>query len=50
MAVDTHHVDSVADLQERLYTVAPGTTVQLHVERGAGQAVVAVKLADTPGG
>jgi S1-C subfamily serine protease len=49
-AVDTHRVDSVADLQERLYTVAPGTTVQLHVERGAGQTVVAVKLADAPGG
>ena len=24
VAVDTHRVDSVADLQERLYTVAPG--------------------------
>ncbi len=49
MAVDTHHVDSVADLQERLYTVAPDTTVQLSVERGTGQSVVAVKLANTPG-
>jgi S1-C subfamily serine protease len=50
IGVDTHRVDSVADLQERLYTVAPGTTVALHVERGAGQTVVAVKLADAPGG
>ncbi len=50
VAVDTHHVDSVADLQERLYTVAPGTTVQLHVERGAGQIVVTVTLAGSPGG
>ena len=32
VAVDAHAVDSVADLQERLYTVAPGTTVQLDVD------------------
>jgi S1-C subfamily serine protease len=48
VGVDAHRVDSVADLQERLYTVAPGTTVQLQVERGASQTVVTVKLADSP--
>ncbi|HLM95921.1 MAG TPA: PDZ domain-containing protein [Acidimicrobiales bacterium] len=50
VAVGTHPVTSVADLQERLYTVAPGTTVQLAVERGTGTAVVPVKLADSPQG
>jgi S1-C subfamily serine protease len=50
VGVDAHKVDSVADLQERLYTVAPGTTVRLQVERGAGQTVVTVKLADSPDG
>ncbi|HEY5024918.1 MAG TPA: PDZ domain-containing protein [Acidimicrobiales bacterium] len=50
VGVGTHHVDSVADLQERLYTVPPGTTVQLQVERGGGQTVITVKLADSPGG
>jgi len=50
VAVDAHRVDSVADLQERLYTVPPGTTVTLQVQRGAGQNVVTVTLADSPGG
>ena len=50
VGVDTHRVDSVADLQERLYTVAPGTSVQLQVERGTGENVVTVTLADSPGG
>ena len=50
VAVDTHPVTSVADLQERLYTVAPGTTVQLAVERATGTAVVSVKLADSAQG
>ncbi|MGD0378440.1 MAG: PDZ domain-containing protein [Acidimicrobiales bacterium] len=50
VGVDTHPVDSVADLKERLYTVSPGTTVQLEVDRGAGHSVVSVKLADTPDG
>jgi S1-C subfamily serine protease len=50
VGVDAHTVSSVADLQERLYTVAPGTTVHLVVERGPGSAVVPVTLADAPGG
>jgi S1-C subfamily serine protease len=50
VGVDTHAVDSVADLQERLYTVAPGTTVQLHVMRGSSETVVPITLADSPGG
>ena len=50
VGVDAHPVGSMADLQERLYTVAPGTTVQLAVERGTGNAVVSVTLADTPDG
>ncbi len=50
VGVDAHRVDSVADLQERLYTEAPGTTVQLQVQRGTGQTVVTVKLADSPDG
>jgi serine protease Do len=50
VGVDTHRVNSSADLQERLYTVAPGTTVKLEVERGASQSVITVKLADTPDG
>jgi S1-C subfamily serine protease len=50
VAVDTHPVDSVADLKERLYTVPPGTTVQLQVQRGTGNAVVTVKLAGSPNG
>ena len=49
VAVGTHPVASVADLQERLYTVPPGTTVQLAVVRGPGNAVVNVKLADSSG-
>jgi len=48
--VDAHRVGSVADLQERLYTVPPGTTVRLQVERGTGERVVPVTLADSPGG
>jgi len=51
VGVDTHPVGSMADLQERLYTVPPGTTVQLAVEHGGpGSAVVSVTLADTPDG
>ncbi|HUY22668.1 MAG TPA: PDZ domain-containing protein [Acidimicrobiales bacterium] len=48
VGVDTHAVSTVADLQERLYTVPPGTTVQLDVERGTASAEVSVKLADAP--
>jgi S1-C subfamily serine protease len=50
VGVDAHPVGSMADLQERLYTVSPGTTVQLAVERGPRSAVVSVTLADTPEG
>jgi putative serine protease PepD len=50
VGVDSHSVDSVADLKERLYTVSPGTTVQLEVEHGASHSVVSVQLADTPDG
>jgi S1-C subfamily serine protease len=49
VAVGTHAVTSVADLQERLYTVPPGATVQLAVVRGPGDTIVKVKLADSPG-
>ena len=49
VAVDTHGVHSVADLQERLYTVPPGATVQLAVERGPADTVMKVTLADSPG-
>ena len=49
VAVDTHLVGSVGDLQERLYTVPPGAVVQLAVERGSThKAVVTVTLADSP--
>ena len=50
VGVGTHVVDSVADLQERLYTVAPGTAVQLHMLRGGKEIVVPVRLADSPDG
>ena len=50
VGVGTHAVDSVADLQERLYTVPPGTTVQLTVVRGGKHDVVTVRLADSPDG
>jgi S1-C subfamily serine protease len=49
VAVGTHGVSSVADLQERLYTVPPGTTVDLAIERGPANAVMKVTLADSPG-
>jgi S1-C subfamily serine protease len=49
VAVGTHGVSSVADLQERLYTVPPGTTVELAIERGPANAVMKVTLADSPG-
>ena len=50
VGVDTHRVGSVADLQERLYIVAPGTTVTLDVQHGARQSAITVKLANTPDG
>ena len=48
--VASHPVDSVADLQERLYTMSPGQDVQLVVERGTSTVVMTVKLAGAPGG
>ena len=48
VAVGAHQVTSVADLQERLYTVAPGSAVQLVVEHGSTSTVMTVKLAATP--
>jgi len=50
VAVGAHRVSSMADLQERLYTVPPGSTVELAVERGPGNAEVSVRLADSPQG
>jgi S1-C subfamily serine protease len=48
--VASHPVDSVADLQERLYPMSPGQDVQLVVERGTNTVVMTVKLAGSPGG
>ena len=50
LAVDTHAVDSAADLQERLYTVSPGDPVQLEVARAAGTRAFTVRLAGSPEG
>jgi serine protease Do len=50
VAVDSHRVGSVADLKERLYTMPPGTTVQLEVQHGASDSVLDVKLAGSPNG
>ena len=44
--VGSHPVDSVADLQERLYTMSPGSDVQLVVQRGASTVVMTAKLAE----
>jgi S1-C subfamily serine protease len=49
VAVGSHPVGSLAELQERLYTVPPGDPVQLSVARGAGNVVMSVTLADSPG-
>jgi putative serine protease PepD len=46
--VGTHHGGSVAELKERLYTKPPGATVQLEVQRGSGDTLVSVTLADSP--
>ncbi len=48
VAVDAHTVASLADLRERLYTMPPGSTVQLSVERAGTSTVVPVRLARTP--
>ncbi len=49
VAIDTHPVSSVADVQERLYAIPPGTTVELSVHRaGATAAVVPVRLSNEP--
>ena len=49
-AVGTHPVDSVADLQERLYTVAAGHRRAAARARGGQDDVVTVTLADSPNG
>ena len=46
-AVDSHRVVSLADLQARLYTVTPGTDVELSVTRQTGDLTVAATLAAT---
>lgn len=49
VAVGSHPVDSIADLQQRLYADSPGTTVDLSVVRGVGDPLrVSVTLASTP--
>jgi len=46
--IDAHAVSSVADVQERLYTMAPGTTVYLTVRRGGDGTTLPVTLAPSP--
>jgi len=48
--IDTHNVSSHADLQARLYTMPPGSTVTLTVERSGTTRTVSVDLASDPGG
>jgi S1-C subfamily serine protease len=50
VAVDSHTVSSLADLQERLYIVPPGATVQLSVIRANTPTAMSIKLANSPGG
>ena len=47
--VGPHQVGSLAELQERLYTVPPGQAVQLSVARGAQRIPMSVTLAESPG-
>jgi S1-C subfamily serine protease len=49
-AIGIHHVSSHADLQARLYTVAPGSTVELTVLRSGTTRTVSMALAADPGG
>ena len=48
--IDTHNVSSHADLQARLYTMPPGSTVVLTVERSGTMRTVSLDLAADPGG
>jgi S1-C subfamily serine protease len=50
VAVGGHEVTSVADLQGRLYTVPPGATVELAVQRHPGSAEMKITLANSPSG
>jgi putative serine protease PepD len=49
-AVDLHAVDSLADLQARLYTSPPGTTVNVMVVRSGRDMMSALTLAGSPTG
>ena len=49
VAVGSHPIASFADLQERLYTLPPGQSVQLSVARNASDMAMSVTLADSPG-
>jgi S1-C subfamily serine protease len=48
VAVGAHPVDSVADLQERLYVMPPGAEAELAVERGTATMIMTVKLGSSP--
>jgi len=47
--IDAHPVDSHADLQARLYTLLPGSTVELTVVRSGETRTVSMALAADPG-
>jgi len=49
VAVGSHTVGSLAELQERLYTVPPGQPVQLSVTRDTSAMVMDVTLSGSPG-
>lgn len=48
-AVDSHRVESLADLQARLYTTPPGTAVRVALERNGIDMAVTLTLSATPG-
>jgi len=48
-SVGAHPVGSLAELQERLYTVLPGQAVQLTVKRSDGNVDMSATLAESPG-
>ncbi|HEY5252981.1 MAG TPA: PDZ domain-containing protein [Acidimicrobiales bacterium] len=49
-AVDSHAVDSLADLQASLYTSPPGTPVSVMLARAGHDLMTTVQLAETPTG
>jgi S1-C subfamily serine protease len=49
-AIDAHSVSSHADLQARLYTIPPGSTVELTVEQSGATRTVSMALAADPDG